>query len=270
VIRTFLLAAVMMGFGGLPQAPPPKPTEAKPAPATQSAGAQAASSTKFGSIDLTVSSQTGTLLSGATVRAEGPSSRQGSTGVDGDVILTNVAAGTYRCRIQREGYITLEKEVTVKVGARTAAEAVLSPAPPPPPAPAPPTPAPTTSPALVPGLPVTVSLVDQLADDLVKSKDAVAEHDLGCSGATSAKLIRLLKDGLPAHTHADADELLYIIAGNATLTVGGKDQAIGPGWLGIVPRGTAHAIVRPGNRAVLVLSIQSGPPCPSGGTSGAK
>jgi mannose-6-phosphate isomerase-like protein (cupin superfamily) len=269
VTRTFLLVAMMLGFGGPPQAPPPKPADAKPAPTTQSAP-QSASSAKFGSIDLTVSSQTGTLLSGATVRAEGLSSRQGSTGVDGDVILTNVAAGTYRCRIQREGYITLEKEVTVKVGARTAAEAVLSPAPPPPPAPAPPPPAPTAAPALVPGLPVTVSLVDQLADDLIKSKDAIAEHDLGCSGATSAKLIRLSKDGLTAHTHADADEMLYVIAGNATLTIGTKDQAIGPGWLGIVPRGTTHAIVRPGNRALLVLSIQSGPPCPNGAASGAK
>jgi mannose-6-phosphate isomerase-like protein (cupin superfamily) len=264
VTRPLLLVALMMGVGGPPQAPPPKPPEAKPAPTTQSA-----SSARFGSIDLTVTSQTGALLSGATVRAEGLSSRQGSTGSDGDVVLTNVAAGTYRCRIQRDGYLTLEKEVTVRAGARTASEAVLSPAPPPPPAPAPLPPAPTASPALVPGLPVTVSLADQLADDLLKSKDPIAEHDLGCSGATSAKLIRLSKDGLPAHSHADADEMLYIMAGNATLTVGGKDQVIGPGWLGIVPRGTTHAI-RTGNKALLVLSIQSGPPCPNGAASGAK
>jgi len=268
VTRPLLLVALMMGFGAPPQAPPPKPADAKPAPAAQSA-AQGASSARPGSIDLTVTSQTGALLSGATVRAEGPSSRQGSTGSDGDVILTNVAAGTYRCRIQRDGYLTLEKEVTVKAGARTAAEAVLSPAPPPPPAPAPPPPAPTAAPALVPGVATTVSLVDQLADDLVKSKDAVAEHDLGCSGATSAQLIRL-RDGLPAHTHADADEMLYMIAGDAMLTIGGKDQVVGPGWLGIVPRGTSHAIVRRGNKTLLVLSIRSGPPCPSGGASGAK
>jgi mannose-6-phosphate isomerase-like protein (cupin superfamily) len=267
VTRTLLLVAVMLGFGGSPQTPPPKPADAKPAPTTQSAPG-----VKPGSIDLTVTSQTGTLLSGATVRAEGPSSRQGSTGVDGDVVLTNVAAGTYRCRIERDGFLTLEKELTVKPGVRSAAEAVLSPAPPHPAAPAPalPAPAPTVQPVLVPGLPVTVSLVDQLADDLVKSKDAIAEHELGCSGAMSAKLIRLLKDGLPAHTHADADEMLYMIAGDATLTVGGKDQAIGPGWLGIVPRGTMHAIARRGNRALLVLSIQSGPPCANGSTSGAK
>ncbi len=257
--RSILLIALMAGFSGTPQAPTPKPADAKPAPATQSAPG-----VKPGSIDLTVTSQTGALLSGASVRADGPSSRQGSTDVEGDVILTNVAAGTYRCRIQRDGYITLEKELTVKVGTRASAEAVLSPAPPapPPPAPLPPTPAVQVQAALVAGLPVTVSLVDQLADDLIKSKDAVAEHDLGCSGATSAKLIRL-RDGLPAHTQADTDEIVYMIAGDATLTIGGKDQVVGPGWLGVIPRGTSHAIARRGTKALLVLSIQSGPPCPS-------
>jgi mannose-6-phosphate isomerase-like protein (cupin superfamily) len=258
VTRSILLIALVAGFSGTAQTPTPKPADAKPAPATQSAPG-----VKPGSIDLTVTSQTGALLSGASVRADGPSSRQGSTDVEGDVILTNVAAGTYRCRIQRDGYITLEKELSVKAGARAAAEAVLSPAPPPPtppPAPLPPTPA--AQPALVAGLPVTVSLVDQLADDLVKSKDVVAERDLGCSGATSAKLIRL-RDGLAAHTHADADELLYMIAGDAMLTIGGKDQNVKAGWLGLVPRGTAHALTRRNGPYLLVLSIQSGPPCPS-------
>ncbi|HEY6356597.1 MAG TPA: carboxypeptidase regulatory-like domain-containing protein [Vicinamibacterales bacterium] len=257
--RSILLIALIAGFSGTPQTPTPKPADAKPAPAAQSAPG-----VKPGSIDLTVTSQTGALLSGASVRADGPSSRQGSTDVEGDVILTNVAAGTYRCRIQRDGYITLEKELTVKVGARAVAEAVLSPAPPAPPSPAPAPPPPTTAaqPVLVAGLPVAVSLVDQLADDLIKSKDAVAEHDLGCSGATSAKLIRL-HDGLPSQTQADADEMLYVIAGDATLTIGGKDQVVGPGWLGIIPRGTNHALARRGNKTLLVLSIQSGPVCPS-------
>jgi mannose-6-phosphate isomerase-like protein (cupin superfamily) len=269
VTRTFLLVALMMGVGGPPQAPPPKPPDAKPAPATQSAP-PSPSSARPGSIDLTVTSQSGALLSGATVRAEGLSSRQGSSGPDGDVVLTNVAAGTYRCRIERDGYITLEKELTVKAGARSAAEAVLSPAPPPSaPAPAPPAPV-AAPPALMPGSPAMMSLTDELADALVKSKDAVAEHLLGCSGATAAKLIRV-RDSLPSHTHADADEFLYMVAGeSATLTIGGKDQVIGAAWLGVIPRGTAHALTRRRGPYLLVLSILSGPPCPSAGTSGAK
>ena len=263
--RTVLCIAFLSGVGLAAQTAATKPPDTKPV------SAQAPTSTaKLGSIDLTVTSQTGALLSDAAVRAEGPTSRQGSTTAEGEIVLTNVAAGTYRCRIERDGYITLEKEVVVKAGARTAAEAVLSTAPPPPPPPAPPPAPPAPAPSnLVPGSPVTVSLVDQLAEDLMKSKDSIAEHGLGCSGATSANLIRL-KDGLPSQTHADADELLYMITGDATLTLAGKDLAIGPGWLGIIPRGSAHAIARRGSKPLLILSIQSGPACPAGATSGAQ
>jgi mannose-6-phosphate isomerase-like protein (cupin superfamily) len=266
VTRTVLCIALLSGVGLAAQATAPKPPDAKPTASTQTA----ASSAKTGSIDLTVTSQTGALLSDASVRADGPTTRQGATTSEGDLVLSNVAAGTYRCRIERDGYITLEKEIVVKTGARTAAEAVLSTAPPPPPPPAAPPAAPAPAPStLVPGSPVTLSLVDQLAEDLMKSKDSIAEHGLGCSGATSANLIRL-KDGLPSQTHADADELLYMITGEATLTIAGKDQAIGPGWLGLIPRGAAHAIARRGNKALLILSIQSGPVCPTSGAPGAQ
>jgi quercetin dioxygenase-like cupin family protein len=98
----------------------------------------------------------------------------------------------------------------------------------------------------------------------------VAEHVLGCSGATEAKLIRV-RDSLPSHTHADADEFLYMVAGeSAVLTIGGKDQIIGAAWLGIIPRGTPHALTRRSGPYLLMLSILSGPPCPSGAASGAK
>jgi mannose-6-phosphate isomerase-like protein (cupin superfamily) len=175
-------------------------------------------------------------------------------------VLSNLNAGTYRCRIERDGYITLEKEVVVKAATKSGTEAALTAAPPPPPPPAPVAPPPAAMPVLKPGPPVVVSLTDQMADDLVKSKDPIAEHSLGCSGATSAKLIRV-KDVLPAHTHADADEVIYLITGDATLQMGGKDSMVGAGWMGLVPRGTSHTLTRRGTKVVLMLSVQSGPAC---------
>lgn len=269
--RTLVLMALVSGLGAAPQTGAAKP----PASTTATAAQTTPSSARYGSIDLTVTSQSGAFLADAHVRAEGPTSRQGSTGADGETVLANVTAGTYRCRIQRDGYVTLEKELVVKTGARTTAEAVLSPAmPSAAPAPAPascPAPAPvsTTSSNLVAGLPVTVSLVDQLADQLLKSKDAVAEHVIGCSGDTEAKLIRLT-GGLESQTHANADVMLYMIAGDATLTMNGKDSNIGPGWFGLVPRGTTHTINRRGNKPLLVLSIESGQACSNNGAPGAK
>lgn len=253
-----ILLLVALAFGGWQAtqatAPPAKPADSKPAtPQTPPAP-------KPGSIDLMVTGPAGALLADATVRAEGPSSRQGTTGQDGHVVLSNLNAGTYRCRIERDGYITLEKEVVVKAATKSGTEAALTAAPPPPPPPAPVAPPPAAMPVLKPGPPVVVSLTDQMADDLVKSKDPIAEHSLGCSGATSAKLIRV-KDVLPAHTHADADEVIYLITGDATLQMGGKDSMVGAGWMGLVPRGTSHTLTRRGTKVVLMLSVQSGPAC---------
>jgi mannose-6-phosphate isomerase-like protein (cupin superfamily) len=248
--------------------PPPaaKPADAKP-PVTQT---PTTPTTRPGSIDLTVTNQTGRLLADATVHAEGPSSRQGTTSGEGQIILTNVTAGTYRVRIERDGYITLEKELVVKAATRTTAEAALSSAPAPAAPPPPPAPAPApVAPTLIAGSPVTVSLVDQIADELIKSKDPIAEHPIGCSGASASKLLRI-KDALPSHTHADADEMLYVIAGDATLTLAGKDQPISAGWYSLVPRGSAHAIKVKGGKPFLVLSIQSGPACVTNGAPVAK
>jgi mannose-6-phosphate isomerase-like protein (cupin superfamily) len=262
ITRTVVSLALTAGLGSFQQgAAPAKPADQKPTTSTSSTA-----STKLGSIDVTVTSLTGAVLADAKVSAEGPASRQGSTSAEGEVVLTNITPGTYRCRIQRDGFFTLEKEIVVRAGARTTAEATLSPAPPPPPPPAPaPTPK-TVAPTLAAGSPVTVSLVDQIADDLIKSKDPVAEHALGCSGATASKLIRL-NDALPSQTHADADEIVYLIAGSATLTLNGKDQTLSAGWFSLIPRGMSHALKARGGKPVLVLSIQSGPACANSSAS---
>src|SRR5262245_51006196 len=115
-------------------------------PAADQAGAAA----KPGSLVLTVAGENGAPLSGATVKVTGAAvDRAGMSGADGGVTLLNLPAGTYRARITRDGYVTLEKEVTIRAGARLAAEAVVTaapPAPPPPPPPqAPSAPAPTST-----------------------------------------------------------------------------------------------------------------------------
>jgi mannose-6-phosphate isomerase-like protein (cupin superfamily) len=265
--RAVLILALTSGVGAQQATPPPKPADPKP-PATQGTAPAGGAAVKPGSIDLTVTNLSGLFLADASVRADGPSSRQGSTNSEGDVVLTNVAPGTYRVRIQHDGFFTLEKEIVVRASARTTTEAALSPAPPPPP------PAPTpavapTAPTLTAGSPVMISLVDQLADELLKSKDPIAEHALGCSGASAAKLVRV-RDALPAHTHADADEMVYVLAGDATLTMNGKDQMIGAGWFSIIPRGTSHAVKVRGNKPLLVLSVQSGPACTAGTRAGSQ
>jgi mannose-6-phosphate isomerase-like protein (cupin superfamily) len=213
-------------------------------------------------LELSVTTMVGMTIPGATVRADGPTTRMGTTGPDGRIIFENLTAGTYRVRTERESFVTLEKEILVFAGSRTPAQAVLSAAPPAaaPPPPAAPSPAPApAAPVLKPGDPRIVSLTD-LAEQLLRETDPVAERALGCSGATASRLIRV-RDALAAHSHADADELVYIVAGDATIKLGEKEQNISPGWFSLVPRGMSHTITRRGRNPILILSSVSGPPC---------
>jgi mannose-6-phosphate isomerase-like protein (cupin superfamily) len=246
-----------------PQTPPPT-TQTPPAPKPQTPTKPAASITtsKPGVLELSATTMVGMTIPNATVRAEGPTTRMGTTGPDGRIVFDNMPAGTYRVRIERESFITLEKEIAVWAGGRTPAQAVLSagmstPASPPPSAPAP-TPT-VAAPVLKPGEPRILSLTD-IAEQLLRETDPIAERALGCSGATSSRLIRV-RESVASHTHADADELLYIVAGDATLKLGDKEQNISPGWFSMVPRGMAHTITRRGRNPILILSSMSGPAC---------
>jgi len=226
-------------------------------PPVQTAG------TKPGTLSLTVASDAGATLDKATVSLRGSVDRGATTGGDGVATLTNIPPGTYRVRISREGFFTLEKEVTIRAGAKTATEAALSPAPPPP-APPPPPPAPKETPRpSEPTGPVGAAKVlslSDLAEQMLRDPAPLVEREVGCSVATSSRLI-LVRETLASHSHADADEMLYLMAGDATLKIADKDTPISAGWFGLVPRGAAHTLSRRGRNAPIFLSIRSGTPC---------
>ena len=217
-------------------------------------------------LEMRVIDRKGTPLEGAQVSAEGPLSRKGDTDRNGAVTFRNLNAGTYRFRIERQGYIPLEKEVVVKVGGMDSVEAALTPAPPPPEPPkpvAPPEPPPAPKPTPPPvGEARALSLPD-LIETQPLGRNATKENAVGCSGVSNATVIQL-RDGLPAHKHADADELLYVIAGEAALKLGAKDLVIAPGWFVLVPRGMDHTITRRGRNPIMLLSITGGVPCTEG------
>ena len=59
----------------------------------------------------------------------------------------------------------------------------------------------------------------------------------------------------------EADVTLYVVAGEAMLNLGGRQQAITPGWFSVVPRGTPHTITRRGRTPAILLSVVAGPVC---------
>jgi quercetin dioxygenase-like cupin family protein len=69
------------------------------------------------------------------------------------------------------------------------------------------------------------------------------------------------KEPVAEHTHADADEIIYVVAGEGSHRIGGRDLALAAGSFALVPRGTAHTLTRRGSRPLIFLSTLSGPPC---------
>ena len=222
----------------------------------------AANRQRGATLEIRVTDRSGAVLGDATVRAEGPVPREGKTDAEGGATLRTLPTGTYRLRFDREGFVALEKEVTLKAGAAQTVHAALTPAPPPPapvPAAPPPPPLPAT-PAFTPGSPQVISIPDFADKQLITSKETTKEALIGCSGAAATRLLQA-RSPIPAHTHADADEVLYVVAGDATLLLGGREHRISSGSLAIVPRGMEHSLTRRSSGPVILTSTLSGPPC---------
>jgi mannose-6-phosphate isomerase-like protein (cupin superfamily) len=261
-----LLFVLMASMQQAPATAPAPTTAATPAAAPaprRTAPAPAATA----SVQVRVTDRSGKPANGVRVSAEGPSSRDGETDARGLVTLQTVTPGAYRMRASGDGFITLEKEVAVKAGGTTPpVEFALSAAPPPPPAPEPPPPpapepppAPVATPNIMPGQPRVLSLLD-LAEKSLGGRDAVRHVPIGCSGQGNAELL-VVRDSAQFPARADADSTLYVVAGEVTLQLAGKEQDLAPGWFSIVPRGSSHSVSRKGKNPAILLLIASGPAC---------
>jgi mannose-6-phosphate isomerase-like protein (cupin superfamily) len=102
--------------------------------------------------------------------------------------------------------------------------------------------------------------VPALAEKSLGGREPLRMLSIGCSGVSSAQLI-VVRDSIPPVTHANRDEMLYVVAGEATLNLGQRAQSITPGWLSVVPRGTAYALTRKGRNPVVLLSFVGGQTC---------
>jgi mannose-6-phosphate isomerase-like protein (cupin superfamily) len=207
-----------------------------------------------------------TALDGRTipetvVKASGPVDREAPTDPSGLVTFSNMAPGTYRLRFEHPQFITLEKEITLAVGKPVRTSASLSAAPPPP---APPKAAPTPAPAPTP-VPsgnysaTSVDIPDLFEKNFVGSA-AVKRSPIGCTATSTSTLVQL-RDPLAEHANADADELIYVVAGEGTHKVGGREVPLSGGVFSVVPRGTTHGITRRGRQPLVLISTMSGPAC---------
>jgi mannose-6-phosphate isomerase-like protein (cupin superfamily) len=139
--------------------------------------------------------------------------------------------------------------------------ATLTPAPPPPPPPKlEPAPAPT-APTAPDGTytPNSINIIDFFESSSVGSEPV----KLGCGAHATSTLVQT-RDPLAEHAHADADETIYVVAGEGTHKIGGRDTPLRAGTFVFIPSGTSHSLIRRGSRPLIYVSTLAGPPCQPG------
>jgi mannose-6-phosphate isomerase-like protein (cupin superfamily) len=208
-----------------------------------------------------VRNNSGTGLENVQVTVSGATSAQASTDAMGAASVT-LPAGNYRFRFERDGFITLERDVTIRAGQAAEIAVALNVAPPPPAPPEPP-PAPEPPPPPKPapsGPPTTVSIPQFLEKNYI-GRDPLKESVLGCTGTATTRVLQL-RDSLASHSHDDLDETIYVVAGEGVVRVGDQTMEVAPGSLTVIPRGLPHSTERRGRNPLIVLSTLSGAPCP--------
>jgi mannose-6-phosphate isomerase-like protein (cupin superfamily) len=196
----------------------------------------------------------GTQIPGVSVTVEGPASRIVRT-EGGRIAIENVPAGPYLLRFEKDGFLTLERQLTARAGAPIEVKVSLKPVPePPPPPPAPEAPEPS-----VDAKPAGLDLLEVIDKEFV-GRGAGKTTPLACGAGGTATLIQL-NDPVADHAHADADEFIYVIAGEGSANVAGTAQRLRAGVLVFVPRGVSHQFTRSGRNPLIVLSVSAGQGC---------
>lgn len=254
-----LVPGVMTAGTRLPQDKPPVPAQPRPAAPRPPART---------TVMITVTDPKGATLPGIHVVASGPADREGDTDESGNLRLANVRPGTYRARFSGGKVITFEREIVARAGQTTDVDVMLNlaPAPPPPVAAAPPPPPPAQPPPVSPtvgppGQPRIVSILDLLDSEFI-GRTPRRETPLGCSGNALARMIQL-NDALPERLYEHAESLYYVLGGEGSLRLNGRDLLLATGHFAMIPRGTSHAFTRRGRRPLILLSVLSGEPCES-------
>jgi mannose-6-phosphate isomerase-like protein (cupin superfamily) len=240
-----------------PQQQPPKQQTKPPAPKRR----PAASAT----LAIVVTDATGAPIPNVAVIVEGPTPRTSRT-EGGRIALEGLTPGEYLLRFEKEGFLSMERQLTARGGAPMDVKVTLkaAPAPPPPPVPEPPAKKPSVD---VDAKPATFDVPAVIEKEFV-GRGAQKRTPLACGADGSTTLIQL-NAPVTDHAHAEADEFLYVVAGEGAANVAGAAQRLHAGVLVFVPRGVTHRFSQSGRNPLIVLSTLAGEGCAAtAGTAG--
>lgn len=227
--------------------------------AAQRRGAAPAPTTGSVTFAVAVQDSTGDPIPNVNVTLTGPVSRNART-EGGRIAFESLPAGAYKFRFDKEGFVPLERELSARGAAPIDVKVTLTPMPPPPaPPPAPaPAPAPTAG-RVVNAKPVAIDM-PAFIEKYYVGRAAGKTTAITCATGGDAQLLQL-NDALAEHTHAEADEFIYVIAGQGAVRIGDKVEALGPAVFVMIPRGSAHVITPAAKKPLVMLSLRAGEQC---------
>jgi mannose-6-phosphate isomerase-like protein (cupin superfamily) len=214
-------------------------------------------------LSLSITDGKGAPVGGVTVTASGPVSREAEADTNGSLRLQGLRPGTYRFRFAHSRFITLERDVVIPARMPTLDQSVmLSPAPAANTAPPPPKIVETIKPAPLPppGKPLTVSVPDYVEKNFISPNAPQKVDAMGCSGLLGTSLWQI-REPWENRQHPASDGMLYVIGGEGTLRLDGRDIVVQAGSYASIPRGTSYGLSRRGRNPLILLATLAGEPC---------
>ena len=224
-----------------------------------SAKKPAAGSARTSSVQVSVRDQNRAPLSGVHLILSGASAGAYTTGAAGTTVIPQLKDGVYRVRCERAGFITLEREFTVRSGVKNAIDVVLNPAQPAPASAPSGADAASASAAGPSGQPVSVAITDFLDRNFI-GREPLKESVLACRPLEAVRLLQMREPVAP-HVHDRVDEIIYVVAGDGVLRLGESRVALRPATLVVVPRGSNHSFEIRGKKPLITVSTLAGAAC---------
>jgi len=219
----------------------------------------AAAPARTSSVQVFVRDQNRAPLSGVHLILSGAAAGAYTTGAAGTTIIPKLKDGLYRVRCEHAGFITLEREFTVRGGAKNAIDVVLNPAQPSPgSAPSGPDAA-SASTAGPSGPPVIVSITDFLDRNFI-GREPMRESVLACRPLEAVRLLQM-REPVARHVHDRVDEIIYVVAGDGVLRLGENAITLRPATLAVVPHGSNHSFEIRGKKPLIAVSTLAGAAC---------
>jgi hypothetical protein len=222
--------------------------------AAQRRGAATRGSVTFA---VSVSDPSGAPIPDVRVTLSGPAQRSART-EGGRLAFENLPAGTYRFRFDKDGFIPFEKELAARGSAPIPVKVTLTPAPAPPPQPVAPPP-PLPAPPLSDVKPVVLDMPAFIEKNYI-GRSASKLTPLGCATDGASTLIQI-NEPIAPHAHSDADEFIYVIAGEGTAKLGDRSEPLGAGVYLLIPRALTHAFTAGPKKPLVMISTRAGDKC---------